>query len=151
MQGKYDEEDSRDFNYLTSEIFFSKERFDGMVGLAQLKFEAPADPAGEGLWPGGIAKQRAIYIVGGYKVINKEYGINFLQPVVRYQWFDPNVDCPSSVSQYAHYGKRQCVDVGLNFSPWEHFMVRIGYRWQDELKDPDLKGEGLTLEIMADF
>jgi len=151
MQGKYDASDTRDFNYLTSEVFFSRGRFDGMIGFAQLKFEAPADPAGVGIWPGGTVKQRAVYIVGGYKVIEKKYGINFLQPVFRYQWFDPNVDCPDGVSQYEHYGKRQAFEVGLNFSPWEHFMARIGYRWQDELKGDDLKGDGLTLEVVADF
>ncbi len=153
MQGKYDAEDNRDFNYLTSEIFFSRGKFDGMIGFAQLKFEAPADAdlGLSGIWPGGTVKQRAFYIVGGYKIIEKQFGINFLQPVFRYQWFDPNIDCPDSVSQYEHYGKRQAFEVGLNFSPWEHFMVRLGYRWQDELKGPDLKGDGLTLEIVADF
>jgi hypothetical protein len=150
MQGKYDEEDSKDFNYLTSEVFFSRGKFDGMFGFAQLKFDASAD-TGSGIWPGGTVKQRSFYIVGGYKVIEKARGINFLQLVFRYQWFDPNVDCPSSVGQYAHYGKRQAFEIGLNYSPWEHTMFRVGYRFQDELKGPDLKGDGLTFEVVADF
>lgn len=29
--------------------------------------------------------------------------------------------------------------------------MRLAYRWQDELKGPGLKGDGLTMEIVADF
>ena len=123
-----------------------------MFGFAQLKWNAPADPSSDGLWPGGNVKQRALYVVGGYKVIEKQFGINFLQPVLRYQWFDPNVSSDSP-TQYRHYGKRQAVDIGLNYSPWEHFLVRAAYRWQDVLKGGNgIKGgNGFTLEVVADF
>jgi len=152
MKGKYDARDNRNFEYLTSEVFYSKGRFDGMFGFAQLKWNAPADPSSDGLWPGGNVKQRALYVVGGYKVIEKQFGINFLQPVLRYQWFDPNVSSDSP-TQYRHYGKRQAVDIGLNYSPWEHFLVRAAYRWQDVLKGGNgIKGgDGFTLEVVADF
>ena len=82
MQGKYDADDNRDFSYLTSEIFCSIDRFDGMIGLAQLEWDAPADATGVGLWPGGDVLQRSFYVVGGYKIINQEYNINYLQPVL---------------------------------------------------------------------
>ena len=151
MQGKYDENEKDDFSYLTSELFYSKGRFDGMIGYAQLEFDAPAARETDGIWPGGTAEQRAYYVVAGYKILDKQFGINFLQPAFRYEWFDPNADGEDSVSQYDHYGKRQAFNLGLNFSPWEHVVARIAYRWQDELKGPSLEGDGLTVEIVADF
>lgn len=120
MGGKYDNHDKDDFQYITSELFYSKGKFDGMIGFAQLKFDAPIERETTGKWPGGTVKQMSYYIAGAYKVIENKRGINFLQPVVRYDWFNPNMDSPDSVSQYKDFGKRQAINVGLNYSPWKH-------------------------------
>lgn len=94
----------------------------------------------------------AYYIVAGYKVLDKQCGINFLQPVIRYQYFNPNTDAPSSVSQFEDYGERDSIELGVNFSPWEHVVFRTAYRWQDLKTGPsDINGDGFTMEVVADF
>ncbi|MBU1043701.1 MAG: hypothetical protein KJ915_04800 [Candidatus Omnitrophica bacterium] len=150
MTGQYDTNDLYDFTYLTSELFYTSGRFDSMIGLMQLDFDAPKD-SGSGLWPGGTVTQQAYYISAGYKVLDKEKGINFLQPVIRYQWCNPNVDAPSSVSAYESYGERSAIDLGVNFSPWEHVVFRTAYRWEDTITGPGLDGEGFTMEAVVDF
>ncbi|MBU4478187.1 MAG: hypothetical protein KKH34_03750 [Candidatus Omnitrophica bacterium] len=153
MTGKYDTNDKYDFTYLTSELFYTTGRLDSMIGLLQLDFDAPADTGSRSVkWPGGTVTQQTYYISAGYKVLDKEMGINFVQPVIRYQWCNPNVDAPSSVSQYEGYGKRSSFDLGVNFSPWEHVLFRAAYRWQDIIKGPaGLDGDGFTMEAVVDF
>lgn len=151
MQGNYDDIGEDDFSYLTSEIFYSSGRFDSMIGAAQLEFDAPLVRETAGIWPDGEVRQQALYAVAGYKIIDKNYGINFLQPVIRYDWIDPNVDSPSSVSQFDHYGERYALNYGINFSPVEHLMFRVAYRTQYESHGIELDGNALTGEVVADF
>ncbi len=152
MAGKYDTNDKYDFDYLTSEIFYSAGRLDTMLGLLQLKFDAPADSGTAAVkWPGGEVTQTALYLVAGYKVLDKEMGFNFVQPVLRYQWCNPNAKAPSSVSQYESYGKRQSYELGVNVSPWEHVLFKAAYRWQDIIKGTAIKGDGFTMEAVVDF
>ncbi len=151
MQGKYDTNDDYDFNFLTSEIFFSRGKLDSIFGFGQLKFEAPRDTVSGYIWPGGEVKQMAWYLGAGYKILENKKGINFLQPAARISWIDPNSDVPSSVSQYEHYGTRNIYDIGLNYSPWAHVVFRSGYRWQKETKGPHINNNGFTMEAVFDF
>ncbi|MCG2712134.1 MAG: hypothetical protein L6416_07420 [Candidatus Omnitrophica bacterium] len=150
MTGKYDTNDLYDFTYVTSELFYSSGRLDSMIGLLQLDFDAPAD-TGSGKWPGGTVTQQTYYIVAGYKVLDNENGFNFVQPVMRYQWCNPNVDSPSAVSQYESYGERSSFEIGVNVSPWEHVVFKTAYRWQDTIKGGTLNGDGFTMEAVVDF
>jgi len=152
MKGKYDTNDDYDFDYITSEIFYSKDRLDSVFGFLYLKHEAPADTAANGgIWPGGNVKQMTWYLALGYKIINKEYGWNFIKPVFRIEYANPNMDAPSSVAQYEDYGERYGYTIGLNLSPWEHFIVRLGYKWVDEETGPNIDNDGFTLEAVVDF
>lgn len=150
MEGNYDAADKYGFNYLTSEMFFSKARLDSMIGYGQLKFDSPADKA-PFIWPGGYVKQMSYYVVAGYKIIKNQKSVNYLQPVFRYEWLDPNIITQGTADQYKSYGQREAYNVGLNYSPWDHVVFRSAYKWQKELVGPKIKNNGFTLEALMDF
>jgi len=151
MAGKYDTNDKYGFNFLTAELFYTLGGLDVVGQYGQLKFEAPKDTAANYIWPGGEVKQMAYAVGIDYKVINKKLGINYLQPVARFSYINPNVEPPEELKQYKSYGERYIYDVGINFSPWEHVIFKAAYRWQNEITGPEIPNNGFTLEALYDF
>ncbi len=92
----------------------------------------------------GKIHQSSSYLATSYKLLKDEKHVHFLAPAIRYEIFDPWEEDASNK------GDRKAITVGINLSPYEHFVIRAAYQHTTE-KGPELKNDGLSIESVLEF
>jgi opacity protein-like surface antigen len=85
------------------------------------------------------------YVSAGYTVLKNTEYIKFLQPVFRYEHFDPWKEDPT------RKGYRESVSAGLRYSPFDGWIVKAAYQITKELYGPGLANNGFAGEVVFEF
>jgi hypothetical protein len=82
------------------------------------------------------------YIQASYKkVLGKEW-LNYIEPVARYDFLEPDDDAPSD--------QRKRISLGINYSPYPHF--KFGAEWQMNSEEgTEMEDDGFLLHGVVDF
>ena len=92
------------------------------------------------------------YVQASYKLLRDQHGINFIEPVVRYESIDPGREMVDRFSLGPEStGRVTGVSAGLGVSPREHFLIKAEYRITTEEIDPQLSNNAVYVQFCADF
>ncbi|MBI4778035.1 hypothetical protein HY792_03855 [Candidatus Desantisbacteria bacterium] len=92
----------------------------------------------------GKIHQSSAYLAASYKLLKDEKHVHFLAPAIRYETFDSWEEDPSDKCD------RKSITVGINLSPYEHFVIRTAYQHTTE-KGSELKNDGVSVESVFEF
>lgn len=101
--------------------------------------------------PGNVTvTQYSYYVQASYRLNFKQEGLNYLEPVVRYDFLDTDKDL-------AHDDTTQ-IALGVGYSPYPHFVTRAEYQINHKKDDPTTptideskKVNGFLLQAVVDF
>jgi hypothetical protein len=82
------------------------------------------------------------YIQIAYKQGFGRAGLNYIEPVARYDFLEPDQDAAND--------QRQRISLGINYSPYPHF--KFGAEWQmNNEEGPEQEDDGFLLQAVVDF
>ncbi|MBI1823284.1 MAG: hypothetical protein HY200_04125 [Nitrospirae bacterium] len=97
----------------------------------------PCDPA----FTGDVANKEGYYVLASYNLIEDRKRIHYLKPILRF-------DTIKSSDAGSGYRRET---VGLNWSPFAHFLLRSEYGYTQEIDQPNLANDGYMLSAVIDF
>jgi hypothetical protein len=83
------------------------------------------------------------YLQASYRVDYNRDGLHYIEPVVRYDFLEPDEDTNDD--------ERTRITLGLNYSPYPHFKFMAEWQMNDEDFDPDLDDDGFMASATVDF
>jgi len=90
--------------------------------------------------------QKSYYILVSYRLNFMQDGLNYIEPVVRYDHLDPNDKVKDDENTQ--------IAMGLGYSPYPHFVIRGEYQINKSATPsgiPDPKDNGYLLQGVVDF
>ncbi len=111
------------------------------------------------LFFGGLGVEEKQSGVGRFLLVNSYTGelvhnilreklVSNMELVLRYNYYE----CITSGMFSGIFGKKEDnYHVGINISPYEHFIFKAEYRWVEEIGGPDLDNDGFLLQVVMDF
>ncbi|MBI3811818.1 MAG: hypothetical protein HY283_06400 [Nitrospirae bacterium] len=95
-------------------------------------------------FPGNVTvNSKSYYVQASYRVGFNQNGLNYLEPVVRYDSLDPDTGISKNEMTETSFG--------LNYSPYAHMVIRSEYQFNSEKQTPHLKNNGYLLQAVVDF
>jgi hypothetical protein len=90
--------------------------------------------------------QKSYYVLASYRLNFKQDGLNYLEPVIRYDYLDPD-------TKQKDYERTQ-IAMGIGYSPYPHFVIRGEYQINKTatpsgVSDP--KDNGYLVQAVVDF
>jgi len=143
MFAKYDANDKLASNYFFGHLLYGGERLTVAAEAGMLKLDvepanmqSPANAVNETTGDTGVT-QFSTYVSAGYKVIYDMWGLEFIEPVVRYEFMD------SWMEDATNKGDRHAIWLGLRASPIKGWTIKAAYLIQLETaSDADFNGDG---------
>jgi phosphate-selective porin len=83
----------------------------------------------------------SLYAQASYKMDFNQPGLNYIEPVVRFDTMDPDTDTDDDETDR--------LSVGVNYSPYPHFKLSAEYQTRDE--EPETDNDGFLMAIVVDF
>lgn len=95
------------------------------------------------VFPSDEMKSSSYYLQASYKMHLHKEGIEYIEPVVRYDYLEPNDEVSDD--------KRTRITLGMNYAPYPHFKFMAEWQINDQEASPDLKDNGFMLSATVDF
>jgi hypothetical protein len=121
-----------DFSLMGVDAQFKMAGSDLRGEYVKRKADAPA---------GTTVDSKSYYVQASYRAFFNQEGLNYLEPVIRYDYLDPNEDIQDDETTR--------IVLGFNYSPYPHFVIRLEYQNNDE--KPQLENNGFFLGAVVDF
>ncbi|MBI3610103.1 MAG: hypothetical protein HY204_05295 [Nitrospirae bacterium] len=95
---------------------------------------------------------KSYYVQGSYRLNFNEEGLNYLEPVIRYDYLDPDTDTKKKKDETTQ------IALGIGYSPYPHFVMRAEYQINNRKNDPTTAVDeskyhlnGYLLQAVVDF
>lgn len=104
---------------------------------------------GEYIWSPVEMAQRdrdrsGLYIQAAYQLLKEHKYLNYLEFAVRYDTLDPDRDVVNNQDQHRF-------TLGLNISPYPHFLFKVNYEIATERAAPKVANNGIWIQSVVDF
>jgi len=139
--GKYDDDGLYSFDftgaYLILEHRALNVRSEYILNEFQhAKFDSVANTSSD-------IKRNGFYVQASYRLYNQG-NLNYFEPIVRYDMIDPDeaITDNNDLSRFT---------LGINVSPYEHFLFKFEYQLTAEKEDPKLENNGFMSQAVIDF
>ncbi len=91
------------------------------------------------------------YLQASYKMLQGMNLINYIEPKIRYDNSDADKDNPKPIQKgLTEDDEISRITVGINWSPYPHFLFKTEYQFIDEDK-ADLDNDGFMISAVVDF
>ncbi|MDY6950361.1 MAG: hypothetical protein SWE60_02525 [Thermodesulfobacteriota bacterium] len=85
----------------------------------------------------------------GYKFLKDQWGLNFVEGVVAYDYIDPGQDIKDRFFIYAEQ-KVEKISLGLRAELMDHFFIKAEYQFTEE-EDPEIDNDAVFAQVVAAF
>lgn len=100
------------------------------------------------------ADEKGYYVQASYKILQGRTLINYLEPKIRYDQSEVDKDTGGKnkieKTQLTEDDEFSRITVGINWSPYPHFLFKTEYQFIDEDK-ADLDNDGFMISAVVDF
>lgn len=94
-------------------------------------------------FPDDELNSSSYYLQASYRVGFNQDGLNYIEPVIRYDFLEPDDDTDDD--------ERTRTTLGINYSPYPHFKLMAEWQMNSEESDPDLDDDGFMVSATVDF
>jgi hypothetical protein len=144
VTGKYDDATTRDVQFLDAD--FSVDVADLSIRGEWVQSTADDSTGTDEITSSGY------YAHVAYKILKNTLGLNYIEPVVRYEFIDPGRTMSDRFAIGPQTtGSISAITGGINISPRQHFLVKFEYRMTTEELDPQLENDAIAVQCCIDF
>ncbi|HEY5594019.1 MAG TPA: porin [Nitrospiria bacterium] len=107
------------------------------------KADVPATLVGAPGFPDDEMVSSSYYVQASYKFRIGKEGLEYIEPVVRYDALEPDKDVDDD--------ERTRTTIGINYAPYPQFKFMAEWQMNEEKSNPDLNDDGVMISATVDF